>query len=192
MLNPMSSTKLDRGTAETISKSWPILVLSGLLSVVAGVLILSIRWTVHDLALFVSIFFILRGGFQMLALPIDGSGRSWNLFAGGAQLAVGIAFVAWPTVSLLTLAIFIGAWVVVQGIFDVTGAISRREQVKLWWLFLIGGIVEIALGLVLLDRPDLSLALAIAVAGIWAVVAGAVQLAVGFELKHLPSRLPPS
>ncbi len=191
MLNPMSSRQLDRGAAEAISKSWPILVLSGLVSVVVGVLILSIRWTVSDLALFVAIFFIVRGAFQMLALPIDGSGRSWNLFAGGVQLAVGVAFVAWPTVSLLTLAIFIGAWVIVAGIFDVSGAISRREQVKLWWLFLIGGIIEIALGLVLLDRPDLSLALAIAIAGVWAVVAGAVQIAVGFELKHLPSRVGP-
>jgi uncharacterized membrane protein HdeD (DUF308 family) len=187
----MSSRQLDRGAAEAISKSWPILVLSGLVSVVVGVLILSIRWTVSDLALFVAIFFIVRGAFQMLALPIDGSGRSWNLFAGGVQLAVGVAFVAWPTVSLLTLAIFIGAWVIVAGIFDVSGAISRREQVKLWWLFLIGGIIEIALGLVLLDRPDLSLALAIAIAGVWAVVAGAVQIAVGFELKHLPSRVGP-
>ena len=190
-LNPMSSAQLDRGTAEAASKSWPVLVLSGLLSVVAGVLILSIDWTVPDLALFVAILLILRGGFQMLAHPIDGSGRGWNLFAGGAQVAVGVAFVAWPEVSLLTLAIFIGAWVVVTGIFDVSGAIARREQVKLWWLFLLGGIVEIALGLVLLDRPDLSLALAIAVVGIWAVVAGAVQIAVGFELKHLPSRLGP-
>jgi uncharacterized membrane protein HdeD (DUF308 family) len=192
MLNPMSSTELDRETAETISKSWPILVLSGLLSVVAGVLILSIHWTVHDLALFVAILLILRGGFQMLALPIDGSGRTWNLVAGGLQLAVGVAFVAWPEVSLLTLAIFIGAWVVVAGIMNVAGAIARRDQVKLWWLFLLAGIVEIALGLVLLDRPDLSLALAIAIAGIWAVVAGAVQIAIGFELKHLPKHLDPA
>jgi uncharacterized membrane protein HdeD (DUF308 family) len=188
MLNPITESQLDRRTAEAISKAWPILVISGLVSVVAGVLILSIQWTVADLALFVSILFIIRGGFQMLTQPLDGSGRTWNLAVGGLQVLVGIAFVAWPTVSLLTLAIFIGAWVLVSGIFDITGAIANRD-VKLWWLYLVSGIIELVLGLALLDRPELSLALAIAIAGIWAVVIGAVQIAAGFEAKHLPSKI---
>jgi uncharacterized membrane protein HdeD (DUF308 family) len=188
VLNPVTSSKLDRETAEAMSKAWPILVISGIVSVIAGMLILSIQWTVADLALFVSILFIVRGGFQMLTLPLDGSGRTWNLAVGGLQVLVGIAFVAWPTVSLVTLAIFIGAWVVVAGIFDISGALANRD-VKLWWLYLVVGIVELVLGLALLDRPELSLALAIAIAGIWAVVIGAVQIAAGFEVKHLPSTI---
>jgi uncharacterized membrane protein HdeD (DUF308 family) len=188
VLNPITASRLDQDTAQAVSKAWPILVISGVVSVVAGVVILSIQWTVADLALFVSILFIVRGGFQMLTLPLDGSGRTWNLVVGGLQVLVGIAFVAWPSVSLLTLAIFVGAWVLVSGIFDITGAIANRD-VKLWWLYLIAGIIELVLGLALLDRPELTLALAIAIAGIWAVVIGAVQIAAGFEVKHLPSKL---
>jgi uncharacterized membrane protein HdeD (DUF308 family) len=188
VLNPVTPGQLDQDTAQAMSKAWPILVISGLVSVIAGVLILSIQWTVSDLALFVAILFIIRGGFQMLTRPLDGSGRTWNLVVGGIQILVGIAFVAWPTVTLLTLAIFIGAWVLVSGLFDIVGALSNRD-VHLWWLYLVVGIIQVILGLALLDRPELTLALAIAVAGIWAVVAGALQLAAGFELKHLPRTL---
>lgn len=188
MLNPITDSHLDHDAAQAMSKAWPILVVSGIVSVVAGILILSIQWTVHDLALFVSILFIVRGGFQMLALPLDGSGRAWNLAVGGLQVLVGIAFVAWPTVSLHTLAIFIGAWVVVAGIIDITGALANRD-VKLWWVYLILGVIELGLGLALLDRPELSLALAIAIVGIWAVIIGAVQIAAGFEVKNLPSKI---
>lgn len=46
MLNPMSGAKLDKATAEQVSKGWWILLLSGLVSIVAGILILTIRWTV--------------------------------------------------------------------------------------------------------------------------------------------------
>jgi uncharacterized membrane protein HdeD (DUF308 family) len=188
VLNPITTSELNHDSAEAMSKAWPILVVSGIVSVIAGILILSIQWTVADLALFVSILFIVRGGFQMLAMPLDGSGRTWNLAVGGLQVLVGIAFVAWPSVSLVTLAIFIGAWVVVAGILDIAGAIANRD-VKLWWLYLVAGVIELVLGLALLDRPELTLALAIAVAGIWAVVIGAVQIATGFEVKNLPSKV---
>jgi uncharacterized membrane protein HdeD (DUF308 family) len=188
VLNPITVNQLDHDAAEAASKAWPILVISGIVSIVAGVLILSIQWTVSDLALFVSILFIVRGVFTGLTRPLDGSGRAWNLFIGGLEILVGIAFVAWPGVTLLTLAIFIGAWVLVSGIFNIIGAIANRD-VSLWWLFLIVGIIEVVLGLALLDRPELTLALAIAVAGIWAVVAGALQIAAGIELKNLPAKL---
>jgi uncharacterized membrane protein HdeD (DUF308 family) len=188
VLDPITTSTMDQDTAEAVSKAWPILVLSGIVSVIAGMLILSIQWTVSDLALFVAILFIVRGGFEMLARPIDGSGRTWNLVVGGIQVLVGIAFVAWPTVGLTTLAIFIGAWVLVTGIFNIAGAIANRD-VKLWWLYLIVGVIELILGLALLDRPELTLALAITVAGIWAVVAGALQIVAGIEVRHLPQKL---
>jgi uncharacterized membrane protein HdeD (DUF308 family) len=93
---------------------------------------------------------------------------------------------AWPEVGLYTLAIFIGAWILVSGIFEAVGAIAHRHDVSAWWLFLVVGLIEIALGIALLDRPELTLALAIALVGIWAIVAGIFQIITSFEVKNLP------
>lgn len=189
MLNPMSASKIDRTTAEQISKGWWILLLSGLVSVVAGILILTIRWTVADLAVFVSILFVVRGAFIATTYPLDGSPRPWNLFVGALSILVGIAFLAWPDMSLLTLAIFIGAWIVVTGLFDVAGAIANRHDVKYWFVFLVFGILEIGLGMVMLRRPGLTLVVAITVVGFWALVVGTLQVMAAFEVKDLPAKL---
>jgi len=50
-------------------------------------------------------------------------------------------------------------------------------------------VIEVGLGLVLLDRPDLSLALAIAIVGVWAILIGTLEVLVAFEVKHLPETL---
>jgi len=189
MLNPVSAATLNRAVAERVAKSWWIVLVSGLVSVVAGMLILTIRWTVEDLALFVAILFVFRGASQMASPPLDGSPRAWNLFAGGAAVLVGIAFLAWPGPSLLTLAIFIGAWVIVTGLFDVAGAVNNRHQVRYWWAILVAGVLEVGLGMVLLDRPGLTLALAITIVGFWAVLVGTLQVFAAFEVKDLPNRL---
>jgi uncharacterized membrane protein HdeD (DUF308 family) len=187
VLSPIARpTEYDRALAETVSKGWWILLLSGIVSAIAGILILSIDWTVEDLGLFVAILFIVRGVFQTMEVPMDGSGRGWNVTVGVIEILVGIAFVSWPDIGLYTLAIFIGAWVIVSGAFNVAGAIAHRHDVSLWWLFLVLGLVEIALGIVLLDRPELTLTIAIVAVGIWALLAGVFQIVAAFEVKNLP------
>ena len=189
-LNPMSNgPSLDRDTAEQLSKGWWILLVAGIVSVVAGMLILTIDWTVEDLAIFVSILFIVRGVFNLASQSVDGSGRSWNIFVGVLEIMVGIAFIAWPKPTLLTLAIFIGAWVLVSGIFTIIGAIANRHDVSLWWVYLIFGVIEVPLGIVLLNRPNLTLAVAIAMAGIWAILVGTLEIVSSFEVKDLPRKL---
>jgi uncharacterized membrane protein HdeD (DUF308 family) len=189
MLNPATRATLDRPAAEALSKQWWVLLLAGIFSVVVGIVILSIQWTLSDLATVVSIFFIVNGAFRAATPPVDNTGRGWNLAVGIVEILVGISFLAWPGPSLLTLAIFIGAWVFVHGVFDLAGGISSRHDVKFWWLFVIIGAIQIGLGIVLLDRPVLSLALAIAVAGVWALILGTLEIIVAFEVKNLPDTL---
>jgi uncharacterized membrane protein HdeD (DUF308 family) len=190
MLNPLSGpAELDRDTAEKLSSLWWTLLLAGIVSVIAGILILTIDWNVEDLALFVSFLFIVKGVFTLATPPVESSDRSWDVFKGVVEIVVGIAFLAWPEPTLLTLAIFIGAWIVVSGLFTIVGAIANRHDVPMWWLFLIFGIVEVPLGIILLNRPSLTLAIAIAMVGIWAILVGTLEIVSSFEVKDLPRKL---
>lgn len=189
MLNPITRKPIDRAAAEQLSRQWWVILLTGIFAAVVGIFVLSIRWTLADLALVVAIFLTVNGVFRAATPPIDNTGRNWNLAVGVVEVLVGVSFLAWPAVSLLTLAIFIGAWVFVHGVFDLAGGVSSRHDVQFWWLFVITGVLEIALGIVLLDRPILSLALAIVIAGIWALVIGTLEILVAFEIKHLPDTI---
>ncbi len=190
MLNPLSGPpQLDRATAEKLSRGWWMLLVAGIISVIAGILILTIDWTVEDLAVFVSFLFIVKGVLTIATPPVETSDRSWNFFKGAIEIIVGIAFLAWPEPTLLTAAIFIGAWVVVSGLFTIIGAIANRHDVQMWWLYLIFGVVEVPLGIILLNRPSLTLAIAIAMVGIWAILVGTLEIVSSFEVKDLPRKL---
>jgi uncharacterized membrane protein HdeD (DUF308 family) len=186
MINPLTSGRIDRTNAAEIAKTWWVVLLTGIISVVVGIVILSIDWTAEDLALIVAILFIVRGVLQAVSRPIDGTGRGWNIFVGALEILVGVAFVSWPSPTLHVLAIFIGAWVVVSGVFHLLGALANRHAGDSWGLFLVFGLIEVAIGIVLLARPVQTLGLAIAMAGLWAIVAGAFQIVVSFEIKRLP------
>jgi uncharacterized membrane protein HdeD (DUF308 family) len=186
MINPLASGRVDRTNAAEIAKTWWVVLLAGVISVVVGIVILSIDWTAEDLALIVAILFMVRGVLQATSRPIDGTGRGWNVFVGVVEILVGVAFVSWPSPTLHVLAIFIGAWIVVSGVFHLLGALANRRAGDSWGLFLVFGLVEVAIGIVLLARPIQTLGLAIAMAGLWAIVAGAFQVVISFEIRRLP------
>jgi uncharacterized membrane protein HdeD (DUF308 family) len=114
---------------------------------------------------------------------------SGALSSGLLGVAAGIVVVAWPGPTLLITAIFIGVAIVAWGTMNVAGAISNRRWASYWWVVLVLGILELLLGLWLLRRPGLTLAVAITATAFWALFIGVTQTIVAFEIRHLPERL---
>ena len=190
LLNPWSQDEsLWQRTIDTASRAWWTILLMGIVSVIAGVIILSINWTVGDLALFVGAYLIFRGIVQILNGPLGGAMSPYYLVTGTLSVIAGIIVMAWPGPSLLFIAIFIGVAIVFYGIMSIAGAIANRELAHYWWIVLVLGILEVLLGLWLLRRPGLTLAVAITVIGFWALFVGVMQIVVSFEIRRLPERL---
>ena len=180
------ATPLDRDTAVQIAKSWWLLLVSGLIVLIAGMIILDAKWTVSELATFVAIVLIFQGVMRALTPPLDGSSRSWTLGFGVLEIIAGVVVLAWPGQTLLLIAVFIGAAIVVNGAVDIVGALGNRHDVAYWWILLIVGVIEVPLGIYLLRRPGLTLTVAVTIVGIWAVLVGLLQIVLAFEIKHLP------
>jgi uncharacterized membrane protein HdeD (DUF308 family) len=171
-------------TVERASRGWWTVLLSGAISVVAGMIILSIDWTVADLAVFVGAYLIFRGLVQMLNGPLSASLWGYYLTTGALSVIAGIFVVAWPGPTLLVIAIFIGVSIVVFGIMNVAGAVGNRDRAQYWWVVLVLGVLEILLGFWLLRRPGLTLAVVITAIGLWAVFVGVMQIVVSFEIRR--------
>jgi Short repeat of unknown function (DUF308) len=166
-----------------------MVLLSGVISVVAGVIILDIDWTVSDLAIFVGAYLIFRGLVQMFNGLLGRGLWAYYLGTGALSVLAGIVVVAWPGPTLLVIAILIGVSIVVYGTLNVAGAIGNRERAQYWWVVLVLGILEILLGFWLLRRPGLTLAVAITAIGLWALFVGVMQIVVSFEIRRLPETL---
>jgi len=189
LLNPLSTRDVfEAEDAEVVARNWWIFLLSGIISLVFGLLILSIDWSLNGLAAFIGTLFILQGGAYLLTPPLDGGTRSTNVVLGLLGIAVGIILLAWPDKGLYTLGVFIGAWVVASGLLHIIGAFVNRHAPH-WWLVLVLGLIEVPIGIWAMRRPGLTLAVLVTLAGAWAVVTGIWQCLIAFEVRNLPRRL---
>jgi uncharacterized membrane protein HdeD (DUF308 family) len=178
---------LTRDAAQQIARNWWMLLLNGALLIVAGFLIFSIDWTIRDLATFIGALFVFQGIAEALTTGIDSRVRKANVITGLLGIATGVLIIVWPKPGLLAVAIILGAWLIVMGTLAVSGSFAARDFMPNWWLLLILGLLEIALGVLALADPGATLAALITVAGIWAVALGAMRVVLAFDVKRLPS-----
>lgn len=189
LMNPLNQrTQFGRADAEEASRSWWVFLFAGITSIVFGVLILTIDWSVDSLGTFVGVFFILQGVWLAVTPSLDGSGRWSNLGAGVIAMAAGVALIAWPDKGLQTVGIFIGIFVLSLGLLHIVGAISNRH-VPNWWHMLVLGLVEVPIGVWAMRRPGQTIVLLVTLTGAWSVVSGIYQVLTGIELKKLPQRV---
>ena len=181
--------KLTRQAAQDVARNWWVLLLNGALLVVAGFLIFSISWTISSLATFIGALFVFQGVMEALTTGIDRRVRRANVVTGLLSIATGVLIIVWPSPGLLAVAIILGAWLVVMGTITLTGAFAARRIIPDWWLLLLLGLAEVALGVLALANPGATLAALITVGGIWAVAIGVMRIILSFQVKRLPDQI---
>jgi len=106
--------------------------ISGLLLIVIGVVMLRhLHLTVALVGLIIGISWIVQG---VIALIVSFSGdsregRGWWIFFGIVSLIGGIVITAVPAESVTALAVLIGIWFIVQGLFEIGGGFRIRQAV---------------------------------------------------------------
>jgi uncharacterized membrane protein HdeD (DUF308 family) len=107
-----------------------LLALLGVLSFVVGLYALRhILVTVAALALLLGIFWIVNGAIETFtALAHRGMpGRGWTVFMGLLSVVAGLVVLAYPGISLATLAVVLGIWLLVLGVMEVVLAFQLRS-----------------------------------------------------------------
>jgi uncharacterized membrane protein HdeD (DUF308 family) len=118
-------------------------------------------------------------------------GRSWGwlMFFGIVTLIVGIAVVAHPGTSLVFVAVFLGAWLFVAGIFRIVEAIADTQDTGGFRVALaLLGVVSILLGLFMMRNVGDSLAAIAFLIGIFWVVGGIIEFLVALTHPGMPGR----
>jgi uncharacterized membrane protein HdeD (DUF308 family) len=170
---------------QAVSRRWWVLLWIGLLSVVAGAIVLIADWNVVDLAVFVGALFVFRGFMTMFSVPVDGSGVGWSIALGLLEVGLGIMAWAWPGPTLLVIAYAIGWYVLFSGIFAIANSISGRHVLPYWGFMLAFGIFEVLLAVALLGNPGITLVATVFAIGLWCVIYGVVDIVLAFEVKRL-------
>ena len=111
----------------------------------------------------------------------------WWLLAlrGGLAIIFGITAWLWPGLTLTTLVILVGAWLLVDGVFEIFSAIANRDRVDSFWHFIIGGAINVLAGIVILAWPGLSAIAMMVLIGAWALVTGILQVIAAIALRKV-------
>jgi uncharacterized membrane protein HdeD (DUF308 family) len=54
-------------------------------------------------------------------------GRGWTVVLGLLSIAAGIVVLVWPGISLVTLAVVLGIWLVILGVMEIVLAFQLRS-----------------------------------------------------------------
>jgi uncharacterized membrane protein HdeD (DUF308 family) len=107
-----------------------LLALLGVLSLIVGLYALRhVLLTIAALALLLGIFWIVNGAVEVFAaLSHRGmQGRGWTIFMGLLSVVAGVAVLVYPAISLVTLAVVLGFWLLVYGIMEIMVAFWLRS-----------------------------------------------------------------
>jgi uncharacterized membrane protein HdeD (DUF308 family) len=112
--------------------------------------------------------------------------RHWwvPVLRGVAAIIFGIIAFVYPGLTVAVLVLLFGAWVLVDGIFRVIGAIGHRASDPDWGWQLFIGILGIIVGFLTFHAPAVTaLALVIYIAA-WALMIGATEIALAIKLRR--------
>ncbi len=105
--------------------------IAGLLFIVIGVvLIRHLHLTVAAIGLVIGITWIVQGLAALIGGISGGAreGRAWWIIYGVVSLIAGIVVVSAPTSSLNVLAVLLGIWFIIMGLFEISGGFLLRHE----------------------------------------------------------------
>lgn len=107
--------------------------ITGLLFVVIGVILIRhLHLTVAIVGLIIGITWIIQGLTALIAGFSGGSraGNGWWIFFGIVSLIAGIVVVSTPVSAVTVLAVLVGIWFIVMGLFEIVAAFIIRRAVS--------------------------------------------------------------
>ncbi len=111
--------------------------------------------------------------------------QNWWLIALRGLLAIMIGVIAFaaPVAAMLSLVLLFSAYMLVDGVFAIVAAVRAARQHERWALLVLEGIVSIAVAVIAVLWPGITILAYVLLVAAWAIVTGALMLAAAFRLN---------
>lgn len=177
---------------------WKSTLVSGLLSLVVGVLVLA--WpgiSILAAAVAFGVYLLITGIAQVIfafSLHVSAGSRILLFISGAASLILAVLafrhFGRDPLIAILLLAIWIGVGFIFRGVATTVSAISDPGLPGRGWSIFVG-VVSLLAGIVVLASPFASIATLAIVVGVWFVVIGVFEIVSSFRIRKASRTLTP-
>jgi uncharacterized membrane protein HdeD (DUF308 family) len=90
----------------------------------------------------------------------------------------------WPGPTALVLVLVVGIWAFIGGCLEIFAAFGSGETAGTRALFILGGLVSIAFGVVIFARPNVGAVTLALLFGLFSLIYGVSQITTGVELRR--------
>ncbi|HYZ63507.1 MAG TPA: HdeD family acid-resistance protein [Acetobacteraceae bacterium] len=117
--------------------------------------------------------------------------RNWWAVAlrGVAGILFGLIALFAPAATMLTLALFFAAYLLVDGVFAIVAAVRAARAHERWGMLLAEGVLDIVMGVIVWMFPEGAVLGFVLVTAAWALLTGGLMLASSFRLHGTYGRL---
>ena len=132
-------------------------------------------------------FVAIGAGVLELAMTMVAAGW-WKLLTAGLAvvfIASGVVSFIHPGDTFVALAAVMSFFLVFAGTYDIITSVSARREIEVWWLQLVGGIIELALGFWAAGYYGRSAVLLIAWVSAFALIRGVREYVLAFRVYDI-------
>jgi uncharacterized membrane protein HdeD (DUF308 family) len=166
---------------------WWLLLITGVGWTLVAIILLRFDYTsVSSISLLFGFVAIAAGVIEVgMIFLASGWWKLLNAILALVYLVVGVVAFVHPGDTFLALAAIFSFFLIFAGTFDVIQSISARHEIEVWWLQLIGGLIEIALGFWAAGYYGRSAVLLIAWVAAFAVIRGVRDIVLAFRVREI-------
>jgi uncharacterized membrane protein HdeD (DUF308 family) len=182
------------------SKTWGVYLFSGIISILFGVLVLTLEIDWVDgarrgvtasylVALLIGAWLIGWGILQVLGALGDRRPNSgWYVLGGVISIGAGILAWAWPDATYVVLVVIIGWALILWGVIDIIGAFALTGT-RNWWVYLLRGLASIVLGIFAVAWVNIALFFVLLMLGLGSIIWGIGDITAAFMLHGAKTTL---
>jgi uncharacterized membrane protein HdeD (DUF308 family) len=187
----ISAATAERTLARTLPPWW-LMLITGIGWILVALIVLRFDYTsVSAISILFGFVAIMAGVLEIGVLIL--AGGWWKLLHGVLVvvfIATGIVAFIHPGNTFAALAAVFSFFLIFAGTFDIIISISARHEIEVWWLQLVGGIIELALGFWAAGYYGRSAVLLIAWVAAFALIRGVRDIVLAFRVREVQHPAP--
>jgi uncharacterized membrane protein HdeD (DUF308 family) len=111
--------------------------------------------------------------------------RNWWAFVlrGVVAIALGILAFVQPGATLIALIAVFAAYAIFDGVLAIAAGVSVDGGPR--WMLILGGILGIVIGLLTINRPDVTAVALVLLIGVWAIATGVAEAVAAYSFREV-------
>jgi uncharacterized membrane protein HdeD (DUF308 family) len=180
-------TMAGRRTLGAVLPPWWLMLITGIAWILVSVILLRFDYTsVSSISILFGFVALFAGAAEIGVLFMAaGWWKLLHALLAFIFIATGIVAFIHPGNTFLALAAVFSFFLIFAGTFDIVIAISTRHEIEVWWLQLVGGIIELALGLWAAGYWGRSAILLVAWVAAFAIIRGVRDIVLAFRVREV-------